>query len=67
MDLYNIQAIVMEEIIRKKCEEHSIPVEILTEYELQKLRKEIEAEQRGELVLDSILSSEKVVMRAIAH
>lgn len=54
----------MEEIIRQKCEEAGISPDILTENEKFKLRKEIEAEQQGKVVLDSVLGSKAVLDRA---
>ena len=55
----------MKDLIKKKCALHGIPVEILTDGELRKLRKEIEAEQNGEMVLDGVLNNENIVFRAL--
>ena len=53
----------MEEEIREKCEDYGISPEILTEDEIAQLRKEIEDEQNGVIVLDSILDSPDIHFR----
>lgn len=45
----------MDELIRKKCEEYGVSPDVLTPEETEQLKAEIEAEQRGEMILDSIL------------
>ena len=53
----------MEEIIKQKCEEYDITPDLLTPQELAELRKEIEAEQRGERVMDSVLDNPEIQIR----
>ena len=53
----------MEEIIRQKCEEYDITPDLLTPQELAQLRKEIEAEQRGEPFEDSVLDDPDIQIR----
>ena len=53
----------MEELIKQKCAEYDITSDVLTPEELETLKKEIEAEQRGDIVLDSILNSPNVFSR----
>lgn len=57
----------MEELIRQKCEEVGITPDILTESELSQLRKEIESEQNGGVVLDGVLSNPKILYRSLAQ
>jgi len=47
----------MEELIRKKCEEYDLTPDMLTPQELDELRKEIQAEQQGKHLLDSVLDN----------
>lgn len=47
----------MDELLKKRCEEEGVDYNILTEAQKTLLRKEIEAEQRGETVLDSVLDN----------
>lgn len=53
----------MEELIKQKCAEYEVDPAVLTPEELEELKREIEAEQRGELVLDSILNRPDVFSR----
>ena len=53
----------MEEIIKQKCAEYGITPDALTPEELETLKKEIEAEQRGEMILDSVLDDPNVFSR----
>ena len=55
----------MEELMRKKCEEYEIPFEVLTDEEKAKLREEIEVEQKGFTVSDSILDNPDIMARAL--
>ena len=57
----------MEELIRQKCEEVGITPDILTKSELSQLRKEIESEQNGGVVLDGVLSNPKILYRSLAQ
>ncbi len=47
----------MEELIRKKCEEYDLTPDLLTPDELAELREEIEREQNGEDLRDSVLDN----------
>lgn len=53
----------MEGLIKQKCAEYDITPDVLTPEELETLKKEIEAEQRGELICDSILDDPSVFSR----
>ena len=53
----------MEELMRKRCEEYGISLDVLTDKEKAKLREEIEAEQSGKLVLDSVLDDPDIYGR----
>ena len=53
----------MDELIKKKCAEYDITPDVLTPEELETLKQEIEAEQRGEMLLDSILDDPAVFSR----
>ena len=55
----------MEELIRKKCEEYDLTPDLLTPDELAELREEIEAEQKGEEIRDSILDNPEFQSRRI--
>lgn len=47
----------MEDKIKKKLAEHGLTPDLLTKEELEQLKKEIEAEEKGELfLLDGVLS-----------
>ena len=48
----------MEELIKQKCAEYDITPE-----ELEQLKREIEAEQRGEFILDGILNDPDIFTR----
>ncbi len=53
----------MDEKIKQKCEEAGISPEILTAEEKERLRKEIEAEESGRVILDGVLSDPKILFR----
>ena len=53
----------IEELIKERCAEYDITPDILTPEELETLKQEIEAEQRGEMLLDSILDDPAVFSR----
>lgn len=53
----------MEELIKQKCAEYDITPDVLTPEELETLKKEIEAEQRGEFILDGILNDPDIFTR----
>ena len=53
----------MEELIKQKCAEYDITPDVLTPEELEQLKREIEAEQRGEYILDSVLYNPDVFCR----
>lgn len=53
----------MEELIRQRCAEYDITPDVLTPEEIETLKKEIEVEQRGEFILDSILDDPNVFSR----
>lgn len=53
----------MDEIIKQKCAEYDITPDVLTPEELEQLKHEIEAEQRGEFILDSVLNDPNVFSR----
>ena len=55
----------MEEIIRQKCDEYDITPDVLTPEEIEALKKEIEAEQRGEIICDSVLDDPEIHLRAL--
>jgi predicted component of type VI protein secretion system len=55
----------MEELIRKKCEEYDLTPDLLTPDELEDLRSEIEREQKGEQLLDSVLDNPELQSRRI--
>lgn len=55
----------MEELMRKKCEEYGYELEWLTAKEKAALQKEIEAAQRGETVLDSVLDNPEIHLRGV--
>lgn len=54
----------MEELMKQKCEEYEISFDVLTDEEKAKLRKEIEAEQKGLTVSDSVLDDPEIVYRS---
>jgi hypothetical protein len=53
----------MEEKIKERCEEVGISPDVLTKKEREELIKEIEAEERGEMILDGVLSNPEIKMR----
>jgi hypothetical protein len=53
----------MEELIREKCEDYGIDPDILTAEEKTQLQQEIEDEQNGKVVVDSILDSPDIRFR----
>lgn len=53
----------IDELIKQKCEDYDISPSVLTPEELATLKEEIEAEQRGEMVLDSVLFDPNVFSR----
>ena len=55
--------VTMEEFIRQKCAEYDITPDVLTPEELEELKGEIEAEQRGEAILDGVLSDPNIFFR----
>ena len=50
-------------LIKQKCAEYDITPDVLTPEELEMLKEEIEAEQRGEFVLDGIPNDPEVFSR----
>lgn len=57
----------MEEKIRKKLEEHDIPMEALTPEEIEQLKDEIRAEEDGFIVLDGVLSDPELQIRSMMY
>lgn len=55
----------MEELIRKKCEEYDLTPDLLTPQEIEALKEEIRAEQKGGHMLDSILDNPEFQSRRI--
>jgi hypothetical protein len=53
----------MEEKIKIKCEEFDIDPNVLTEEEKAQLIQEIKAEEKGNVVLDGILSNPEIRRR----
>ena len=53
----------MDELIKQKCAEYGYQLDWLTAKEKAELQKEIEAEQRGENVLDSVLDNPEIHLR----
>lgn len=53
----------MEEKIKAKCEEYDINPDVLTPEEKVLLQQEIEAEERGEALRDSILDDPDIRYR----
>lgn len=53
----------MEEMMRKRCEEHNVSFDTLTDSERAILREEIEADQHGRLVMDSVLDDIEIRIR----
>ena len=57
----------MEEKIKQKCDKYGISPEILTEREMALLRKEIEKQESGIAVLDSVLDDPDIHQRQAAQ
>ena len=55
----------MDELIRKKCEEYDLTPDLLTPQEIEALKEEIRAEQKGGQMLDSILDNPEFQSRRI--
>ena len=55
----------MEDLMKAKCEKYGIPFDVLNDDEKAKLREEIEAEQSGMVVCDSILDDPEIGIRAL--
>ena len=53
----------MEDLMKKKCEEYEVPFDILTDEEKARVREEIEDEQKGLTVSDTILESPEIALR----
>ena len=53
----------IDELIKQKCTEYDIMPDVLTPEELEQLKREIEAEQRGEFILDGILNDPAIFTR----
>ena len=53
----------MDKLIKQKCAEYDITPDVLTPEELEQLKREIEAEQRGEFILDGILEDPDIFTR----
>lgn len=54
----------MEDLINTKCKEYDISPDVLTSEEKRLLRQEIEAEQRGEPLQDSVLDDPDIRYRS---
>lgn len=57
----------MNEEVIKKCKEADIDPAVLTEDEIEALKREIEAEKSGRVVLDGVLSNPSLLFRKIAQ
>ncbi len=55
----------IDKLIKQKCAEYDITPDVLTPEELEHLKREIEAEQRGEFILDGILHDPDIFIRFI--
>lgn len=53
----------MDEIIKQHCKKSGVPFEILTPEEIEDLREEIKAEQRGMCILDGVLANPDLYSR----
>ena len=51
--------------MKKKCEERGVSFDVLTDDEKKHLQKEIEAEQKGMFVADSVLDDPDIFTRKI--
>lgn len=47
----------IDELIKQKCAEYDLTPDVLTPEELEELKREIKAEQRGEIIFDSVLDN----------
>lgn len=54
----------MEELIRKKCEEADVSPDVLTKEERAELIEEIKLEQKGQAILDGVLSNPEIRRRS---
>lgn len=55
----------IDELIKQRCAECHITPDVLTPEELAQLKKEIEAKERGEFFMDSILDDPNVFGRGL--
>ena len=46
----------MKDKIKQKLEDHNLTINDLTQQELEMLKEEVKAEEKGEIVLDGVLS-----------
>ena len=53
----------MDDLIKEKCDLYSIDPSVLTDNEIATLKKEIEAEKKGLMVLDSVLDNPEIRYR----
>ena len=53
----------IDELIKQRCAEYEVDPDVLSPEELAQLKKEIEALQRGEHILDSILDDPNIFSR----
>ena len=53
----------MEEKIKQRCEEAGINPDVLTPSEVEELKREIEAEESGKVILDGVLSRKEIILR----
>ena len=54
----------IDELIKQRCAEYDVNPDVLTHEELAQLIKEIEAKEKGEYILDSILDDPDVFSRS---
>lgn len=54
---------LMEELMRKKCEEECVDFDVLTAEEREQLQKEIEANLQGKNILDGVLCNPELLYR----
>lgn len=55
----------MEELMKQKCEKYHVSFDVLTDEEKELLRREIEYEQKGMTVCDSVLDNPDIGIRSI--
>lgn len=55
----------IDELIKQKCAEYDLTPDLLTPDELAELREEIEREQNGDDLLDSVLDNPELQIRRI--